>query len=165
MPSGATREVLARSHQAPPGKFCQDASRVPMFCSTAATYEAQQGWEVGQSWGGVINICLYPPYSSGCRPWQPPSQCPAEPSCLSSSLVRVCTLCRHGGRSQLLASPHWDASEYPQLPPSLEGSGQRGGCKAGSASGRRPHAQSQPSSMHRGSFWAPGWREHGSLVP
>lgn len=44
--------------------------------------------EESQPKGMAINMCSYPPCSSGCQPWLPPSLCPVGLSCRSSSLVR-----------------------------------------------------------------------------
>lgn len=71
--------------------------------STQLRVTAGAGGRAGS--GRATNGCL--PHSSGCQPWPLPSQCPVEPSCPSSSLVRPCTLCGQSGRSEPPLSPNW----------------------------------------------------------
>lgn len=111
---GATREMLARSHQVPPGRSWQGApgrSSCPtagcgahvLLHSTQLRVTAGAGGRAAS--GRATNGCL--PHSSGCQPWPLPSQCPVEPSCLSLSLVRPCTLCGQSGGREPPLSPSW----------------------------------------------------------
>lgn len=86
----AAKEILAKSHRGAPGEVLAGCpweevadpqhGAVPASCSTA-------GGEPGR--GGATDVCPCPLHSSGCQPWPPPSRCPAEPSCPSSSSVRA----------------------------------------------------------------------------
>ena len=141
--------------QVPPGRCWQGAPWEERGCPVARCGApvllhgsrlwgtAGAGGRAGR--GGATNGCLRPPCSSGCRPWPPPSQCPVEPSCPSSSSVRACTPHRHGGRRELPASPCWGTRGCPQVSPSLAAPGQRRGREAGSGAGRAPAPAPSPS--------------------
>lgn len=168
VPPNATREVLARCHQVPPGRCwlaaprCHQggAGRVPLggvglphgtvWYPRAAPPQPAVGPGRGRRQGragpgGPSNGCLHLPLSSGCRPWPPPSQCLVEPSCLSSSSVRARTPQGHGRRRGLPASLHWGTHGCPKVSPSLAALGQRRGCEAGSGARRAPVPTLSPS--------------------
>ena len=154
---GATREVLAGvpwEEQGCPMAQCG----AHMCCSTAAGCGVQQG----QGWpgGGATNVCLHPLHSSGCRPWPPPSQCPVEPSCPSSSSVRARTQCGHGWKRGLPASPCWGT---PGCPPPQQPRGQGGAARLGRVPGDPQRllpaplcGQGRPSGAWWGRAWQPG---------
>lgn len=143
VPPGATREVLA-------GCPWEEWGCPTGQCGTHVLLHRSRLWGIvgagGRAGpGGASNGCLHLPLSSGCQPWPPPSQCLAEPSCLSSSSVRARTLQGHGRRRELPASLHWGTHGCPKVSPFPAAPGQRRGCEAGSGARRASVPTLSPS--------------------
>lgn len=164
---GATKVPAGGAGRMPPGRCWPGAPRChwevlawcrlggvglphgTVLCPRAAPRQLAVGHNRGrrQSWagGGKTNGYLCPLCSSGCQPWPLPSQCPVEPSCPSSSSVRVCTPCGHGGRREPPASLRWRTRGCPRVSSSPAVLGQRRGHEAGSGAGRAPVPAPSPS--------------------